>query len=231
MHFSTVLYRLYYVYLSFLVEVSMIQPDVDVSIAKRFAQSVLTWDEGVQLGITYREERDMRSWDLGWLCLYLNKEDEHSLVLFANSIGEAIGTMRRLRWVASGFTPEGVEGFPSLSFSHFEVVRRLIGKRDGDGDIEAMSFLEQAADNNWSVDALRRKVDGIEEDEGEQIILPRFVAMGTRGVRLTKIGQDEGLFIPFERDEEMLTLIREKFASFSAYDAQIVEVSIRIPKP
>lgn len=210
----------------------MIQHDVETSITKRFKESVLTWDEGVQMGIMFRQGRDMNSWDLGWLCLYLNKDDDQSLVLFATAIGESVGTMKRLRWVASGFLPETVELFPTLSFSHFEVVRHMIGKRDGQGDIDAMSLLEQAADNNWSVEALRKHVLGVEDDDdAEQITLPRFFAMGTRGVRIAKIGKDEGLFIPFENDPELMGRIREQFNLFAAHDPSIVEVKISIPKP
>lgn len=207
-----------------------INPIVERRIMERFARTVGTWDEAVQLGITLRQDRDSNSWDLGWLCWYENKDDNHSLAAFAAAIGECVGTLMRLRWLAAGFPPETVDAFPTLSASHFEVVRSLVGKRDGEGDMEAMYFLEKAADNNWTVAELRRQVNGTPKDE-DTMSFPRFMAVGTRGVRIETVGADRGIFIPLDNDPDLYALVQSQFDKFLEYGPEIVEVTVRLAKP
>ena len=209
----------------------MIQPGVEKLVNDMFAQSVLTWDEGVNLGIMLRQEIDSNSWNLGWLCCYMHKDDAQSLSLYAAAINEAYGTLNRLRWVASGFTEDVVASYPSLSFSHFEKVRFLIGKRDGDGDAEALALLGQAADNNWSAAELERRAKGINDDDTSQMSFPRFMAVGTRGVRIETVGSDRGIFIPLDNDPELYALVQGQFEKFLEYGPEIVEVTVRLAKP
>ena len=117
-----------------------------------------TWEEAVSIGIHLREQGDIQgSWNLGWLtdavCRSATHGD-HTLAMFSRAIGESVSTLKRKRWVASGFTIEQVRMFPGLSFSHFSTVRSMM---DEDPE-EALALLEQAEVEQWSVEHLRKVV-------------------------------------------------------------------------
>lgn len=117
-----------------------------------------SWDEAIEFGIELRRAGDLRgNWQLGWLAMFLyqrSRNDPKILEQMAAAIGEAAITLKKKCWVASGYRPDEVADYPTLSFTHFQVVRSLV---DVDPE-EARRLLEEAANNNWTVERLSEEV-------------------------------------------------------------------------
>jgi hypothetical protein len=109
-----------------------------------------SWETLVAAGLDAVQVKDGRSWELGDLAGRVAKRyGEDSLGQYATDIRYNTSTLRDFRRVAAFYPPDTRTMFPLLRWSHYRVAMRV-------QDLEsALDWLEQAADHDWPVDALR----------------------------------------------------------------------------
>jgi hypothetical protein len=106
----------------------------------------LDWRTLVSEARAARRAADGGFWRIGDLAQLVERRyASGALKRFAEEIGDTVGTVRRLRWVAGTFDPAGRARFPELSFSHFQAVASLEDR---------LVWLERAQRGGWSVDRL-----------------------------------------------------------------------------
>ncbi|MFA5890494.1 MAG: hypothetical protein WDA27_06035 [Actinomycetota bacterium] len=104
------------------------------------------WHRIVSEGRVARAAADGGHWRIGELAMLVERRYRAgTLKRFAEEIGESLGTVRRLRWVAAAYDGEARALFPQLSLSHFQVVAALPDR---------LIWLERAQRGSWSVDRL-----------------------------------------------------------------------------
>jgi hypothetical protein len=109
------------------------------------------WARLIKEGRAARAAADGGSWRIGDLAaLVEHRYASGALKRFAEEIGESLGTVRRLRWVAGAYDPSTRTRF-SLSFSHFQVVASFPDRA---------TWLERAQRGGWSVDRLSTTARG-----------------------------------------------------------------------
>jgi len=107
------------------------------------------WARLVTEGRAARTAADGGRWRIGALALFVERRyASGALQRFAEEIGESYGSVRRYRWVAKSYDPNGRARFGTLSFSHFQAVAGLPDK---------LLWLERAERGSWSVDRLVRE--------------------------------------------------------------------------
>ena len=109
-----------------------------------------SWEEYVSVGIEAREQKDNSQWELGDLACGIEKDYGNDTIgKFANEIGVNKSTLKNYVQISKSFrkVPRGT--FSILSYSHFREIAPLEDKE---------YWLEQASDNDWSVEQLRIEI-------------------------------------------------------------------------
>jgi hypothetical protein len=110
------------------------------------------WSRLIKEGLAARKAADGGAWRIGDLAaLVEHRYASGALKRFAEEIGESLGTVRRLRWVAGAYDDSARSRF-SLSFSHFQAVASLPDRA---------TWLERAQRGGWSVDRLSTTARGV----------------------------------------------------------------------
>ena len=109
-----------------------------------------SWESYISEGLEAREDIDNGNWKLGDLALGIQTAyGENSIGKYAYAIGVIKKTLMGYRTVASKFPKEIREKYRKLSFSHFKTVTSLP---------KPEAWLEDADDNNWSVEMMTEKI-------------------------------------------------------------------------
>ena len=114
-----------------------------------------SWEEYVSVGIEAREQKDNSQWELGDLACGIEKDYGNDTIgKFANEIGVNKSTLKNYVQISKSFrkVPRGT--FSILSYSHFREIAPLEDKE---------YWLEQASDNDWSVEQLRIEIKNHKE--------------------------------------------------------------------
>lgn len=127
------------------------------------------WEEVCTIGRSFVGDTDLYRWALGDLAGLVKKSyGDNRLGEFAGAINMRKKTLAQYRWLAARFSRESGarEMFPTLSFSHYRAVA-------GVADFEsAMDYLQQAADNAWSVELLELNVKAADSEDGAMVDKP-----------------------------------------------------------
>jgi hypothetical protein len=121
------------------------------TINEDFVNKCETWEDFVSLGLIAREYKDKSQWILGRCALSIEtKYGDNTLNKYAKEIGLDVKTLQNYRWVVKIYLTEDSEFKPSpkLPFKLYETVATM--KPD-----ERKEFLEQADDNNFSIEKAR----------------------------------------------------------------------------
>lgn len=106
------------------------------------------WEEAVRAGIEARQAADKGRWELGDLALTVETQyGGHRLEEFAARIEVGYETLRRYRSVSQAF--EIGTRVPDLTWTHHRAV---------EGHPERWEWLQQAAEERWSVSTLQNEV-------------------------------------------------------------------------
>ena len=109
------------------------------------------WTRLIKEGRAARTAADGGAWRIGDLAALVElRYASGALKRFAEEIGESLGTVRRLRWVAGAYD-DSVRARFSLSFSHFQAVASFADRA---------TWLERAQRGGWSVDRLATTARG-----------------------------------------------------------------------
>jgi hypothetical protein len=113
-------------------------------------QEAVSWEELISSGMVAREDRDNSQWLLGDLAKEVEKGyGEDTVGKYAGEIGIVKKTLMNYRTVSTRFSPEIRKKYRKLSFSHFSTVASME---------EPVAWLEQADDNGWSIEMLKREL-------------------------------------------------------------------------
>lgn len=113
-------------------------------------REVKEWEDYIVEGMEAREDKDNSQWKLGDLAAQITVDyGENSIGKFACAISVVKKTLMNYRTVASTFEKPVRKKYRKLSFSHFAILSSVE---------KPEAWLEQADDNEWSVETLRKEV-------------------------------------------------------------------------
>lgn len=145
-------------------------PDENVEV-----QEKRDWEELVSSGLHARESKDKSQWVIGDLAMEVEVSyGDDSLDKYAKDVGIGKETLKRYRTVSRAFPP--TDRLYMLSHRHHMVVTAL-------DPIERMSLLNDALENNWSVEAL------IIEMKTRQGVWKKALAVGSVSFSLSEIDE------------------------------------------
>ena len=87
---------------------------------------------------------------------------------FAEAVGVSVSTFRSCTGAAEFYLPEQRDKFPTLSFNHY------VAAKKNNSPEQAVRWLEQAAQEKWSVRELREKIAGSRGEEVEKFKSRRY---------------------------------------------------------
>lgn len=113
-------------------------------------KAIKDWESYVSEGMMARENKDTSSWRLGDLAGGISKDyGEDAIGKYAYAIGVERKTLMNYRTIASSFDIGLKSKYKKLSFSHFAVLTAVE---------KPEVWLEQANNNDWSTETLRKEV-------------------------------------------------------------------------
>jgi len=122
-----------------------------IDLQEDFVDKCETWEDIVSLGLVAREYKDKSQWVLGKCALFVEtKYGESNTDKYAKEIGVDAKTLQNYRWVVKSYLKDDPEFKPSskLPFKLYETVATMPKE-------ERTKFLEQADDNNFSIERAR----------------------------------------------------------------------------